>query len=261
MRGISIAAVLVAAGLVTTLSADVTLYKTPQPAPPLHLTALDGTTISLAQLRGKVVLLNFWATWCGPCRMEIPELERLQRDYAGKLQIVGLAVDDPQEEGPNTAGRVRMTALRFQMNYPVAMANQAVQDSFGGTAAIPTTLVIDQQGEIVMRHIGANPYSVFAGEVRALLHLPIEGRLIRMDPVPGGAKVRTTQIPGLVEAFGKLTPAQRKSALAKLNAQMCDCGCGMSLAACRVEDQACSISLRRALKVIADEAGPPAAGK
>ena len=124
---------------------------------------MNGQRVSLEALRGKVVLLNFWATWCGPCREEIPALEKIQRTYAGKVQVVGLSVD----ELPPAAVAKKATALGI--NYPVALASQAVQERFGGMPSIPVTWVIDQRGQVQQKNHGANPYVVFDNEVRALL--------------------------------------------------------------------------------------------
>ncbi len=224
---------------------EVYLFEHPRPVPNLSVTTLNGEHVSLAALRGKVVLLNFWATWCGPCRMEIPEFERLQREYAGKLQVVGLSVD----ELPPAA--VAKKAAALGINYPVAIASLAVQKRFGPINSIPVTWVIDPHGMLQQRNHGANPYAVFNTEVRTLLGLPTKIKVARVDALSPDGKVGTMNIPGIAAALQKLTPAQRSLVLAKLNTQACTCGCEWSLATCRVKDPSCGYSLPQALQLIA----------
>jgi len=238
---------------------EIYLFKNPKPTPSLQVTTLDGRQLSLASLRGKVVLLNFWATWCGPCREEIPEFERLQKQYAGQLQIVGMSVD----ELPPAA--VQKVAAQMGINYPVAMAPSAVQARFGGSPqfpSIPVTMVIDRQGNIQQKNHGANSYEVFNAEVRALLGLPMNGvQVARIDQLSPDGKVGTIDIPGIAAALKKLTPVQRQSALAALNQQACTCGCEWSLATCRVKDPSCGFSLPEAKELIASIASGTTASR
>ncbi|MGH9474909.1 MAG: TlpA family protein disulfide reductase [Terriglobales bacterium] len=241
-----------AAAVLLTLAASaqapepaVFLFKTPRPVPSLAFTTLNGRHISLAALRGKVVLLNFWATWCGPCRQEIPGLEHLQREYNGKLQVIGMSVDELP------AGVVAKKAASLGINYPVAIASAAVQKRFGPINSIPVTWVIGPDGQLQQRNHGANPYSVFNAEVRTLLGLPTKVRVARMDALSPNGKVGTLNIPGIAAQLKTLSPAQRQLALAKLNIQACTCGCEWSLATCRVQDPSCGYSLPQALQLIA----------
>lgn len=224
---------------------DVVLFKDLKPAPALHLTTLDGQTIDLQALRGKIVFLNFWATWCGPCRMEIPEFEKLQQEYQGRLQIIGLSID----EAP--AREVAAFARQLKFNYPVVMAGDALQAKFGAIPAVPTTVVVDQHGQIVQRHAGVFPISTWDSEIRALSGLPFDGHIVRVDQMSPHGLVGTTQIPGLIDAFKHLTRAQRQKALARLNNESCTCGCNLSVASCRVEDPACGFSLPQGKRILA----------
>ncbi len=221
------------------------LFQHPRPVPSLSITALNGEHISLAALRGKVVLLNFWATWCPPCREEIPEFERLQREYTGKLQVIGMSLDElPPAE-------VAKKAAALGINYPVAMASASLQQRFGGMPSIPVTWVIDRNGQVEQRNHGANSYVVFNTEVRALLGLPTTVHVARIDALSPNGKVGTIDIPGIAAEMKQLTPAQRQLALAKLNSVACTCGCEWSLATCRVQDPSCGYSLPQALQLIA----------
>jgi cytochrome c biogenesis protein CcmG, thiol:disulfide interchange protein DsbE len=113
-----------------------------QPAPPLKVPQLDGQPFDLARLRGKVVLINFWATWCSPCRIEMPTLEALYRRYHARgLELLGLSIDAAPD-----AGRVRQVMRRF--SYPGALASAAWVNGFGEPIAVPVTYVIDAHGVI-----------------------------------------------------------------------------------------------------------------
>src|SRR5258705_9012187 len=107
--------------------------KNPDAAPAFHLNDLDGKPLSLSEAKGKIVLLNFWATWCGPCRAEIPDLVDLQKRYADKLEIIALATDEED------ADAVRHFILQSGINYRVAMAPDGVKREYGGIAALPTS--------------------------------------------------------------------------------------------------------------------------
>ena len=224
---------------------EVYLFQHPQAAPTLQATTLDGKPLNLAALRGKVVLLNFWATWCGPCREEIPEFEQLQRQYAGKLQVVGISVD---EIAPAV---VQRTAAKMGINYPVAMLTQEIEKSFGAMPTIPVTWVIDPRGQVQQKNHGANPMIVFDTEVRTLLGMPTQIKVARIDQLSPNGKVGTLNIPGIGDELHQLTRAQRQTALSVLNNHSCSCGCDLSLASCRVQDPNCGFSLPQSKQVIA----------
>ncbi|MBZ5664626.1 MAG: redoxin domain-containing protein [Acidobacteriia bacterium] len=132
-------------------------------APEFSLPELTGQTFDLSAYRGKVVLLDFWATWCDPCREEIPHFVELQDKYRDQgLQIVGISMDD----GPEP---VRDFYQRFHMNYPVAMGNAKIGELYGGVLGLPIAFLIDRDGRIEAKHIGATDRSVFEREIQALL--------------------------------------------------------------------------------------------
>src|SRR5882672_11555456 len=122
--------------------------RKPDPAPEFQLVGLDGQPITLAASRGKVILLNFWATWCGPCRAEIPDLVELQNKYRDHLQILGLVVDDDDRDA------IKEFTEKAGINYPVALASNDVRSQYGGIAALPTSFMLDAEGRIVQKHEG-----------------------------------------------------------------------------------------------------------
>lgn len=133
------------------------------PAPDFTLPQLDGHDLRLSSYRGKVVLLDFWATWCDPCREEIPHLIELQKKYADTgLQIIGVSMDD-------SADPVRPFYQEFHMNYPVVMGTAKTGAMFGGVLGLPITFLIGRDGKTRAKHIGATSASVLEKEIQSLL--------------------------------------------------------------------------------------------
>jgi thiol-disulfide isomerase/thioredoxin len=127
---------------------------------------VDGNEVSLSSYKGKVVLLNFWATWCGPCKAEIPGFVRLQEKYRDKgLVIVGYSVDD-------TADKAKAYAAEYKMNYPILLGEgrEDVQDAYGPIWGIPASFIISKDGKVCRKHMGIAPEAVFEKEVAALLN-------------------------------------------------------------------------------------------
>jgi cytochrome c biogenesis protein CcmG/thiol:disulfide interchange protein DsbE len=119
-----------------------------KPVPQFTLSSLDGKTVAMKDLSNKVVVSDFWATWCPPCREEIPHLNRLYSDYKGQgLEIIGISMDD----GPDV---VKEFAREFRMEYPLVMGNDELADQFGGVLGLPTTFIVDRKGNIVKKFVG-----------------------------------------------------------------------------------------------------------
>jgi thiol-disulfide isomerase/thioredoxin len=125
---------------------------------------LNGADVALASFKGKVILLNFWATWCGPCKAEIPELVELQQQYKDDLVVLGVSVDDPVE-------KLRPYADEYKMNYPVLVGNgqQEFQDAYGPLWGIPVSVIVDRDGRIAKRHSGIGTKERFEQEIKSLL--------------------------------------------------------------------------------------------
>jgi peroxiredoxin len=131
-------------------------------APSFTLTDIDGKSVSLSDFREKIVVLDFWATWCPPCKREIPDFIDLQKEYGQRgVQFVGIALDEP--------GRVQAFARQNGMNYPVLLGTNSIVSEYGGIEGIPTTFVIDKKGNVVTKFEGDRPRQVFEAEIKKLL--------------------------------------------------------------------------------------------
>jgi thiol-disulfide isomerase/thioredoxin len=131
--------------------------------PALVLTELDGGTWRMVDHRGEVVLVNYWATWCGPCREETPGLVRLSRELGPKgLAVVGVSVDE------GSRGKVQQFVDEFHVNYPVAVQGPMSQMA-RGMAGVPTTILVDRQGKVAKTYIGAVEERDFRKDVQVLL--------------------------------------------------------------------------------------------
>jgi thiol-disulfide isomerase/thioredoxin len=230
------------------------LLENPQKLPAFAMRTIDNKPIAAETLRGKVLIVNFWATWCPPCRAEIPDLIALQDKYRDQLQIIGVS----QDEGPVDA--VRKFAAEHQMNYPIVMTTPEIEKVFAGIYALPTSFIIDRESRIVQKHVGMLNASTTELETRYLAGLETN---VKVQYVEDEKKTliknaaQATKIPGI--DLDKLTPAARAACLQRLNTENCTCGCMLTLAACRINDPTCSISLPLAQKIAASLETAPGA--
>ncbi|RZP28936.1 TlpA family protein disulfide reductase [bacterium] len=204
---------------------------------PLTMQTIDGELLEMSDLRGKVVLVNFWATWCGPCREEIPYLASLTERYPEHLVVIGVSED---------AGGVDMVeafADQYGVNYPIVMSTPEIKRAFPGVFALPTSFVVDPDGQMVQTHVGLISPVILEQETRYLSSLSNNATV---ETVAASSQIRlanaaqATEIPGV--DLSVLTPDQREEALRRLNADGCPCGCQLTLAQCRINDSSCGIS-------------------
>jgi thiol-disulfide isomerase/thioredoxin len=222
-------------------------YKDPSDVGAVTMTDVDGRTISSADWKGKVVIVNFWATWCPPCRAEIPDLIALQSKYRDQLQIIGISDDD------DPPAKVKEWAAEHKMNYPIVMSTPALRQVFPGVNALPTSFIVNRGSQVVMRHVGMLEASTTEAETRHLAGLPVNVSIEEVEkdkPVKLANALQVTSIPGV--DLSKLTNAQRVAAIEKLNDTPCTCGCNQTVARCRVDDPSCPVSLPLAKKIVAE---------
>jgi thiol-disulfide isomerase/thioredoxin len=233
----------------------INLLKDPIDVPAFSMTDIEGRTLSSADWRGKVVLINFWATWCGPCRVEIPDLIALQQKYRDQLVVVGISEETPDD--PNHVADAKDIALvkKFaaerNINYPLVMATPELRKLFPEVMALPTTYLLDRDGKLVQKTVGLLNARATEASTRVLAGLSSDAEIVRVEPDKpiGVANVaQITSIPGVDLAT---VPAGRKTdALVALNEASCSCGCGLTVARCRIDDPACNVSLPIAKTIV-----------
>jgi len=217
----------------------------PQPMPAFLVNDLDGKPVSTASWKGKVVFINFWATWCPPCRAEIPVLIDLANRYKDRLQIVGVSVDD------GDPADVKQFVKEAGINYPIVMADRAIIAEYGGVAALPTLFVVNPDGNVVQKHEGLYSNALYEAEVRLLLGLPVDATIETFEDTGQiflKNAVLATDLPNV--DFTGLNAEQKKAALKRMNSETCDCGCTLTLAQCRINDTSCPVSKKLAAQVV-----------
>jgi thiol-disulfide isomerase/thioredoxin len=143
------------------------------PEPDVTFKDLDDKDVPLSQYRGKVVLVNFWATWCEPCQVEIPWLIEMQQKYSSKgFTVLGVDVDDEGKKAvaPFVAKeRFNVNGQKLPMNYPILLGNDAVADKFGGLLGYPTSFLISRDGKVVKRTQGLIDYEEITKAIESQL--------------------------------------------------------------------------------------------
>ena len=134
-------------------------------APDFELHTIDGEVIKLSDYLGKIVIIDFWATWCGPCRMAIPELVDLQNEYKDDLVIIGISLDQPY-----TQGNLKPFIENYDINNPIVLGTLEVVEAYGNIRGIPTSFIVNQRGEIVNKFTGYVPKSNYTADIDRLLN-------------------------------------------------------------------------------------------
>lgn len=161
---IRLVAILIAAGALLSISAcsNIGAIEIGREAPDFSLTAINGDQVSLSSFKGKVVMLNFFASWCPPCKHEVPDFIELQKEYGDKdFSIIGIALV--------SAGDARNFATQFGINYPVLVDDGRVSDTYGPIRSIPTTFIIDKEGRITKMYIGFRSKKVFESDIKEMI--------------------------------------------------------------------------------------------
>jgi thiol-disulfide isomerase/thioredoxin len=223
----------------------VQILRDPIDVPPFTVTDLDGRTLQSADWRGKVVMVNFWATWCPPCLAEIPDLVALQDKYRDRLVVVGISEDQAPIDF------VKGFAADRKVNYPLVMTTPELRQRFTGIVALPTTFVLDPEGRLVKKHVGLLRGVEAEVLTRVLTGMSVEATVERVDD-PG--KLSTTSASQITNVPGidlERVPASRRVELIQtLNSEKCTCGCDLSVAKCRIDDPTCDVSLPVAQKIV-----------
>ncbi len=217
-------------------------------APGFSLTDITGQPLKLSDYQGKVVMLDFWATWCGPCRIEIPGFIQLQNQYRGQgLAIIGISMDDDSKP-------VVEFFRELHMNYPVAVGNDRLGELYGGVLGLPTTFLIGRDGRIYAKHVGATDLDVFEAEIKQLLAMSANGettsfhqagQVFAEDKIELGNPTEVdSEVPGV--DLTKLSAEQKEAFKKQLADQQCTCGCKFNLLKCRQVDRKCGVSLKLA---------------
>lgn len=168
--GLSVLMLIAACSRTTSASAEraqgqqQTAAGTRKAAPDFTLQDANGTPVKLTDYKGKVVLLNFWATWCGPCAMEIPWFMEFQQKYKSQgFEVLGVSMDD---EGWKV---VKPYVSEHRINYRVVLGNDSVSQLYGGVDSLPTSFLIDQQGRVAFVHVGLAGKNEYADEIQNLI--------------------------------------------------------------------------------------------
>ncbi len=133
-------------------------------APGFTLKDADGQNVKLSDYRGKVVLLNFWATWCGPCQLEIPWFIDFQKQYKSQgLEVIGVSMDD------DGWAAIKPFVAAHKLNYRILLGNDSVTQLYGGIDSLPTTFLIDRSGRIAKVHVGLAGRNEYLDEIKSLL--------------------------------------------------------------------------------------------
>jgi peroxiredoxin len=154
-----------------------------KPAPEFELKDADGKPVKLSDYKGKVVLLNFWATWCGPCKIEVPWFVEFEQNYRDQgFAVLGVSMD---EEGWEV---VKPFVASAKVNYRIVIGDDMTAQKYGGVESLPTSFIVDRQGRIAAVHVGLVSKKDYQNEIVELLKDPVEKRAALAGAAAGGAE-------------------------------------------------------------------------
>ncbi len=134
-------------------------------APDFELTSLDGKTVKLSDYKGRPVLINFWATWCGPCKIEMPWFIDLKKKYESTgFEIIGIAMEDTEKE------KIQEFVQKMGVNYTIVRGKNAVADAYGDVQGLPTSFYLDREGKIVAQHAGLVSRSTIEDDIKLAIN-------------------------------------------------------------------------------------------
>jgi thiol-disulfide isomerase/thioredoxin len=211
-------------------------------APQVSFSSLSGDAISLGQLRGSVILLNFWTTTCGVCLSEIPTLSALQNRYGSAgLRVIGVALDENPEA-------VHRYTEQHRLNYTIAIGSRQIEERFG-TEVFPVTFIIGRDGRIYSRHTGAVKEEALESEVAQLLAADGKSPLNVFRASTGAEPVNLptaeeleSEVPGV--DVSHLTQPQLTRLKQRLDSEACPCGCNRTVLKCLSDHSSCEQSKR-----------------
>ena len=218
--------------------AVIQLLKDPQIVQPVAFTDIDGRAYNFADLRGKVVFVNFWATWCPPCIAEMPDLVELQEKYRDQLLVIGVSEDEEPVDV------VRKFAAERGVNYPIVMVTPELRAAFPLVVALPTTFMLNTEGGLAKKHVGQLRRGETEAVARVLAGLKVDSTIEYVED-PGKLSAseasQISNVPGV--DLTRIAAEHRPALIQALNTEKCNCGCDLSIAKCRVDDPTCTASL------------------
>ena len=135
------------------------------PYPPYYM-EYGGKTLKLSDYSGKIVIIDFWATWCAPCRKALPDLVELKKEYAARnVEIIGISLDEVKDRST-----IESFIKEFNINYPIVLGNQSVAYKYGNVTNIPTSFILDTEGNVVSQHVGYVAKEVYVNEINNLIN-------------------------------------------------------------------------------------------
>lgn len=146
-------------------------------APDFELKTLDGKSVKLSDYRGKAVLLNFWATWCEPCKIEMPWLAELSKQYEPQgLVVLGVATDDFADTKPDVQKQIRDFTLEQKVGYPILLADNKITDAYGGVQFLPEIFYIDRNGKVNRHVIGLKGRGEIEEQIKSIVASQVAGK-------------------------------------------------------------------------------------